>query len=461
MKRLPFTPALAAYGLLSEAIWIGLLALTPDLAYRDDKMLAVAVMTLCLVLLGACGLAWRALERPRLPGDLWAILAFTAVFVLTLIAFWQPRGSTDAAGYVFYGRAAAVYGDNAYVAVPNDHPADPIYPYIFGTWRAWSNPYGPAWTSVMAAAAEVGGARPWSQLVAFKVLAALFFFGCLALVWTLTRRTFGWPPDKAARALLLVAWNPVMLYEAVQNGHNDVAMAFFVLLTILLLAGRRTLWAAAAFSVSVLIKYVPIVALPAMAAFLAAPGVGRFPARLKKAAWFVLASTALTGATIALFWGHGELLAGLKNQAQVWYFDVINPFTFAIVTAARWLAGADPVAAMNALAKPASTVAFVLIMAFMSIRMLPRVDTPARLVRWTLVCLLTYLLLYSSWLQPWYGIWLIPLFILADDAFGYFLVSATAIVMYVIMSPVCLAAAAACYLAVKGRRGAKPAGPGI
>jgi hypothetical protein len=88
-------------------------------------------------------------------------------------------------------------------------------------------------------------------------------------------RTLGRSPRIWALGMLLYGWNPLVLLESAQNGHNDVFMLTFVLLGILLLAraeqrdellrARGYLPPTLAFTLAVLVK-VPI--LPVLAAYL-------------------------------------------------------------------------------------------------------------------------------------------------------------------------------------------------
>ena len=92
----------------------------------------------------------------------------------------------------------------------------------------------------------------WRLLWTFSAL--LLFHGLL--------RTWLDPP-RALAGTLLLAWNPLILYETLGQGHNDVAMLFWVLACAWCLARRRYTLAVLALVAGALFKFVPLLLLPA------------------------------------------------------------------------------------------------------------------------------------------------------------------------------------------------------
>src|SRR5262249_40950080 len=70
-------------------------------------------------------------------------------------------------------------------------------------------------------------------------------------------------PERALAGALLLGWNPVVLYETWGNGHNDVAMIFWVLLAAVLINRKRYTLGSLSLVAGALIKFIPVLLIPA------------------------------------------------------------------------------------------------------------------------------------------------------------------------------------------------------
>ena len=100
------------------------------------------------------------------------------------------------------------------------------------------------------------------QVFAYKLLMNVVQVINLALVWWLLGRVMPGKPRARLAAFVLFAWNPLMLFDAAGNAHNDALMVTLVLLGIAPLVARRqqptnVSWVLGTFFVglSALIKY--------------------------------------------------------------------------------------------------------------------------------------------------------------------------------------------------------------
>jgi hypothetical protein len=87
--------------------------------------------------------------------------------------------------------------------------------------------------------------------VAFRALAVAASLATLAVVAALTRRLW---PERAAFALAAFGLNPVVLFQSVGSGHNDLFVALSVAAALLLVAARRSLLGTAAITLGALVK---------------------------------------------------------------------------------------------------------------------------------------------------------------------------------------------------------------
>ena len=164
-----------------------------------------------------------------------SIFIILAALVFRVIAWSQPpQFSDDVFRYRFEGQVQA-HGLNPYLIRPSDPKGssfkDAAWAHVVA--KDFRAGYGPliermeAWNWRLAAAKSDD---PFQQAYLFKIPAALFDLGCLALLWLL-----------APQRILLYAWCPVVVVEFWGNGHNDAVPVFFMLAA-LVAAKRNWQW---------------------------------------------------------------------------------------------------------------------------------------------------------------------------------------------------------------------------
>lgn len=164
-----------------------------------------------------------------------SIFIILAALVFRIIAWSQPpQFSDDVFRYRFEGQVQA-HGHNPYLIRPSDPESsqfkDAAWAHVVA--KDFRAGYGPliermeAWNWRLAAAQSDD---PFQQAYLFKIPAALFDLGCLALLYLL-----------APQRILLYAWCPVVVVEFWGNGHNDAVPVFFMLAA-LLAAKRNWQW---------------------------------------------------------------------------------------------------------------------------------------------------------------------------------------------------------------------------
>jgi hypothetical protein len=214
--------------------------------------------TLVLVLLwGAHLAAWVVIGRCRLPARrfqlAFVIAGFTVLYHTMLVVAMPPVLSSDVYHYALFGRMVAFYGLNPYVVPGGAVGGDVIFPLAH--WHSFTTHYGPLWTLLSAGLARLGGENALVTVLLFKSVSALCNLANCLLVFLLAHRLTG---GDGVGALLLYAWNPLILIETAGSGHNDAAMMTFALLGLLLATRGRVLIGLAALVLSVLIKYLSV-----------------------------------------------------------------------------------------------------------------------------------------------------------------------------------------------------------
>lgn len=184
---------------------------------------AVIALTAAGVLLSAAGLAlgMRAARRGWWPRP--KILLLAGVIAAAAFALMPPVGSSDHLNYAAYGRMAAT-GHDPYATTARQLPGDPVARAV-QDWKDTPTVYGPVATAQQTLASLAGGTSVRLTVFVLSLTNALAFLATGLLL----QRTARGDPGRESRAALLWTANPLLLFELVGGGHNDVlAVAFAV-----------------------------------------------------------------------------------------------------------------------------------------------------------------------------------------------------------------------------------------
>ncbi|MCC7369369.1 MAG: glycosyltransferase family 39 protein [Chloroflexi bacterium] len=343
-----------------------------------------------LALTGMYGASlWLA---PRVQGRaLWLLLLVgmpLGLAVLLLPAY--PVLSNDIFKYVFDGRILAVYHENPFVKVPADYPDDRFYDLVY--WKAVVNAHGPIWRVLEAVSAEVGGERCANAIMAMKVWPILAYLGTIGVLFGLLRTV---APERALAGALAYAWCPLVLFEALQNGHNDVVAALPMLLALwAALAGR---WWIVPVLVALGFLVKPLAGLAAPVLLIAALRSG---GRARRDIVLGAAPAA------AIFLGaYAPFFVGLTTFQGMERSGIFSASPGELVVIALEGAGWPLDRAMSA-ARIVANGGFLLILG-VALQALWRgtLNLPSALA----ASFFGYLLFGSQWFNPWYLLWLLPL----------------------------------------------------
>jgi glycosyl transferase family 87 len=238
---------------------------------------------------------WAARRGVRLR---WALGGTVLLHLLVLPAALSQ--SQDLYAYLFYGKMWAVHGANPYLDLPLRFASDPWFPWV--RWPDQPSVYGPLWTILTAGPAWVGRA---SLPVAFALTKVVTAALGAATVTGLVRAARGRGMDPAF-ALLLVAWNPLVIVSLPLGGHADVALAAAWLWALVADRRGRPLLAALLLTAAALVKaYAGVVLLVYVVALArrSLPVAGRA----------VATAALLVVSAWAPFWSGPETLSGLAR----------------------------------------------------------------------------------------------------------------------------------------------------
>ena len=329
---------------------------------------------------------------PRAGGKLVSgvLLVGVPLLFVAVLAPGYPLLSNDIFKYVFDGRIMAVYGENPFLRVPAEYPEDRFYDLVY--WKAVVNAHGPIWRVLEAASAQVGGEQCVNAILAMKVWPAAAYLATTGGLF-LTLRAIC--PDRAVVGTLAYAWCPLVLLEALQNGHNDVVAALPVLLAVV--AARSSRWRLAAMLVAIGLLVKPLAAVAGPVLLVAAWRAG-MPARREIVVGGALAAL-LVVAAYAPFYVGVSTFQGLERAS---IFSA-SPAELVVIglEGAGW-----PHDRAMAVARFLTVGSFLVLSLAALWGAWRRQLTPTGAVA---VVLLGYLLVGSQWFNPWYLLWLVPL----------------------------------------------------
>lgn len=213
--------------------------------------LGLSGLTLHALYIGGALLLWRGAHHRRLAELIW----FGALGMALLLIWVYPVTSTDLFDYLFRGRMAVVYGENPYLALPNQLRNDPLFRYI--GWPNAPSAYGPLWEDLSWLLTWLGDGRLSLSVLLYKLLATVAYLGCGAVI-------ADYLDDPRARLIgvYLWLWSPLALWEFAAIGHNDALLVIALLLALWAAKRERYPLAVLALVAGALFKFLPAIFLP-------------------------------------------------------------------------------------------------------------------------------------------------------------------------------------------------------
>lgn len=345
---------------------------------------------------------------------------FLSTLLFGVICVFSPAlTSQDLYSYAFYARIGIIHHLNPLTTLPIAVPTDPLYPYIF--WSRQPSAYGPTWIVVTSLlqliTLPLGTQNTLPLLLLLRLLGLITHLGSTVMIWRMSN-AFNSGLSRRAKltALLMFAWNPLLLIEACVNAHNDT-VALFLLLTIawLLLphyekTGQRYLLAAVLLAVVTGLKITYGLFLSGLLLFLWAQE-RPFAMRIRQ---IIVASSAFAVTLIILyapFWQQGAALRFLQVNPGITR-DINSPYQFLIALVYNNLLGKSVPFVSNDVGTPAEILShrialFCFIVLYSGIILWyithrHHMNTLPALIRWMALTWLLYCLVGSPWFWPWY-----------------------------------------------------------
>jgi alpha-1,6-mannosyltransferase len=201
---------------------------------------------------------WWTFRRKTFPANtLVIILMGGALFRLILVPLDPPRLSTDIYRYIWDGRVQAA-GINPYLYLPVDPRLAPlrddsIYPSI--NRKTYAHTIYPPVAQIFFFLVT----RVTQTVPGFKAVVVLVDLATMGMV-AATLRALGQPAER----VIVYAWHPLPIFEFGASGHIDALMICFIAIAVWARVRQKFGLAGVALGAATLVKFIPIVLLPAI-----------------------------------------------------------------------------------------------------------------------------------------------------------------------------------------------------
>jgi len=339
--------------------------------------------------------------------------------------------SSDLFSYIAYARLGVIHHLNPLTTLPTAIRADPIYSLLY--WTNQPSAYGPTWIVITCLlqwlTLFLGFRSLFWMVLALRAFGLMMHLGSTWLVYSISGRLQhlggSFSHRQRLTAVLAFAWNPLLLFEACVNAHNDTALLFCILLSIWFLT-RRTqatvksyLPAIAMLAVATCLKVNVALLVPGLLLFL---GVQQ-PSK-KQAIERIFAFTATYLGIITLlyapFWQGGAVLDVFGvNPGTYRDVNTLADFLSRLYNSLvyQYAAPLTPTSPAQDVAHDLSMLSFVLVYALLcwrATRAPHGINTLLKLLRWLALVWLLYCAIGSPWFWPWYTITFFGLYALIE-----------------------------------------------
>ena len=336
------------------------------------------------------GLGWRLARNLEGKAGWAVVLGGSLLFGVILLGMY-PFDATDLFDNVLRGRILGIYGGNPFLGGTARYSGDPFYPYI--GWKGWPSAYGPGWELPSSLAARMAGNGVIANVLVYKILPGVFLMASAVVVALALRQI---APRQALAGTLLLAWNPVILFETWGNGHNDMVMVFWILISMLAITRRRHTLSILALVAGALVKFIP--ALLILPVFIL--GLHAQPTLRRKVVFTLktaLLSFLLAAIAYAPFW-EGTKVLNIQSRENLYTSSLPSVAFNLLVTQDMPKREAASLVSHSALAL---MLVFVL---WRSWRVWKK-HSFDEIANSSVLILLFYLMVCCLWFQNWYSLW--------------------------------------------------------
>ncbi len=413
------------YGLLMELFFLLLVFIEFPLRkifsdYSISPRHAVILLYLFFIFVGLLlfyFLIYKATlkDKKALKENFKIVIFFFILFQITLLIL-PPIGSSDTYNYIFSAKILTHYQQNPFLTAPINFPNDQLINLIQKKSINESLVYGPLWLIISAFPTILANGTVFFGVLFFKLLAILFNIGTCFFVFKIIKQI---KPDYKYLGTMLYAFNPLILFEVANNGHNDIAMMFFVILSIFVWLKKKYYLSLILLICAVLIKLVSILLLPIFILITLNEIVG-----LNKKIKFFINSAIIFCAIAALIYGAiPDMFSGINRQFETISLAYASFLPLILIAITK---GANII-----LIKKISYAVFIILYAaVLALIFFHKKSGVSNLVKYYFAAFLLYFLTANFSFMQWYFLWMLPFVIILERYKISMLITTFALISY-------------------------------
>lgn len=183
----------------------------------------------------------------------WTVGILTAVLI-----FSYPAFSYDFFNYMFTAKTVLLYHKNPYLVIPLEFTG--IEPMLsFMRWTHLPSAYTPLWILLTLPAYLLGFGYFLTIMWNIKILVAASYIITIIYIGKILARL---DPNRRLMGMVIFALNPLIIFETLVSGHNDMVMMALVMIAYYLYLQKKRLAAFFALALSVAAKLMTIFLVP-------------------------------------------------------------------------------------------------------------------------------------------------------------------------------------------------------
>ena len=179
------------------------------------------------------------------------LIILVAITIISLFFSYPALVSYDIFNYIATAKVSFYYLENPYLIMPIQFVNDPLLLFMQAANKTAL--YGPFWILLTSFPFMLGLGQFLITLFNFKLFVAIFYLLTLYLMYKFSKNT---------QDLILFALNPLVVFESLVGGHNDIVMMFFAIASLYLFKNKKMLLGLVFLLLSIFIKFASIFLIP-------------------------------------------------------------------------------------------------------------------------------------------------------------------------------------------------------
>ncbi len=191
------------------------------------------------------------------PDGLSAYFWVSTAFVFLILCSSSALLSHDLYEYSMRARMLSVYKLNPYLHTPLEIKNDIFFPLIF--WKSTPECYGPLWVSIGTFHTLFFKSSIALTSFTHKFILLVFLGLTVSVFYKLSKEIM---PKKAGLVTVAFLLNPLIVIMTLIDGHNEIAMAFFILCAFYFLVKSKYVFSFMLFAMAIAVKFIYLMLIP-------------------------------------------------------------------------------------------------------------------------------------------------------------------------------------------------------